>query len=36
MDLKVLGWKVVDNMHLAEDRDKTRTDVNMVLYLQVP
>jgi hypothetical protein len=33
---KVLGWKVVDQMHLAEDRDKRRAGVNMVMTMQVP
>jgi hypothetical protein len=35
VDLKVLGWKVVDRMHLAEDRDKRRAGVNMVMTVQV-
>jgi hypothetical protein len=30
------GWKVVDGMHLAQDRDHRWALVNMVMNLQVP
>jgi hypothetical protein len=36
MDLREAGWKVVDWIHLAEDRDQWRTLVNTVMNLRVP
>jgi len=35
-DLRETGWGIVDWMHLAQDRDKWQTVVNMVMYLGVP
>jgi len=35
MDLKEIGWEGVDWIHLAQDRDQWRADVNMVMCLQV-
>jgi hypothetical protein len=32
----ILGWEVVDWMHLAQDRDKWRTVVNTIVNLPVP
>jgi hypothetical protein len=36
MDLREIGWEVVDWMHLAQDRDQWWAHVNMVMNLQVP
>jgi hypothetical protein len=36
MDLREIGWKVVDWIHLAQDRDQWRAVVNMVIKLRVP
>jgi hypothetical protein len=36
MSLRETGWGIVDWMHLAQDRDKWQTVVNMVMYLGVP
>jgi hypothetical protein len=33
MDLREVGWQVVDWIHLAEDRDQWRTVVNAVMNL---
>jgi hypothetical protein len=33
MDLRKMGWKYVDWMHLAQDRDQWRALVNMVMKL---
>jgi hypothetical protein len=36
MDLKEIGWEVVDCKHLAQDRDQRRALVNTVMKLPVP
>jgi len=36
MDLKDIGWEVVDWIHVAPDRDKWRAFVKMVMNLRVP
>jgi hypothetical protein len=36
MDLRVIGWGVMDWIDLAQDRDQWRTLVNTVLNLWVP
>jgi hypothetical protein len=36
MDLREIGWEVVDLMHLAEDRNQWRALVNTVTNLRVP
>jgi hypothetical protein len=36
MDLMEIGWKDMDLMHLAEDRDWWETLVNTVMNLWVP
>jgi hypothetical protein len=36
LDLGEIGWGVMDQIHLAEDRDQWRTAVNMVMNLWVP
>jgi hypothetical protein len=36
MDLGEVGWCSVDWIGLAQDRDKWRTFVNAVMYIQVP
>jgi hypothetical protein len=36
MDLKETGWKVVDWMHLAQDRDQLRVLVNTRMNVRVP
>jgi len=35
MDLREGGWKGVDLMHLAQDRDKWLSLVNTVMYLHI-
>jgi hypothetical protein len=36
MDLREIGWKGVDWMHLAQDSDQYQTLINTVKNLQVP
>jgi len=36
MDVRETGWKGVDWMHLAQDRDHWRAVVDMVMNLRVP
>jgi hypothetical protein len=36
MDLREIGWGGMDWINLAQDRDKWRAVVNMVMNLQVP
>jgi len=36
MDLREVGWEVVDWRHLAQDEDQWQTLVNTVMNLQVP
>jgi len=36
MDLRELGWKGVDWIHLAQDREQWRALVNMEMKLQLP
>jgi hypothetical protein len=36
MDLKEIGWEVVDWMHLAQDRGQCRALVNMIMNLRFP
>jgi hypothetical protein len=36
MDLREIGWKCVDRIHLAQDSDQWRAIVNTVMNLQVP
>jgi hypothetical protein len=36
MDLREIGWEIVDWMHLAQDRDKWWAVMNMVMDFQVP
>jgi len=36
MDLKEIGWKHVDWMHLGKDRDQWQALVCMVMNLSVP
>jgi hypothetical protein len=36
MDLREVGWKDVDWIHLAQDRDQWRDLVNTVMNLRVP
>jgi hypothetical protein len=36
MDLREMGWKNVDWIHLPQDRDQWRILVNMVMNLRVP
>jgi hypothetical protein len=36
MDMKGIGWDRVGWIHLAEDRDKWRALVNVVMKLHVP
>jgi hypothetical protein len=35
MDVQETGWDGVDRINLAQDRDKWRSIVNMVMNLQV-
>jgi hypothetical protein len=35
LDLREIGWEVVDWMHLAQDRDQCRDVVNTVMNLRV-
>jgi hypothetical protein len=35
MDLRKIGWEIVDWMHLSQDKDQWRDLVNMVLNLRV-
>jgi len=36
MDLMEVGWKDVDWIHIAEDRDQWRAVVNNLMNLHVP
>jgi hypothetical protein len=36
MDLRGIGWDVIDWIDLAQDRDQWRTLVTTVMNLQVP
>jgi hypothetical protein len=36
IDVREIGWEVVDWMNMAEDRDQWRTVVNTVMNLRVP
>jgi hypothetical protein len=36
VDLREIGWKDVDWIHLAQDRDQWQALVNMVMKLRVP
>jgi len=36
MDLREIGWKGVDQIHLTWDRDQWQALVNMVMNFQVP
>jgi hypothetical protein len=36
MDLREIGFGVVDLIHLAQDRDRWRALVNTVMNLRVP
>jgi hypothetical protein len=36
MDLREIGWDVVDWIDMAQDRDQLKALVNTVLTLQVP
>jgi hypothetical protein len=36
IDLQKLGWKIVEWIHLAQDRDQWRALVNTVMNLRVP
>jgi hypothetical protein len=36
MDLREMGWDVVDWIDLAQDRDQWRALVNMVMNFRVP
>jgi hypothetical protein len=35
MDLRKIGWEVVEWIHLAQDRDQWRVFVNTVINIQV-
>jgi hypothetical protein len=35
MDLREVGWKDVDWIHLAQDRDQRRAVVNTIINLRV-
>jgi len=34
--LREIGWKGVDRMHLAQDRDQWQALVNMIMNIQLP
>jgi len=36
MNIREIGWKFVDWMHLAQDRDPWRAPLNTVMDLRVP
>jgi hypothetical protein len=36
MDLRKIGWGAMDWIDLAQDKDRCRTLVNMVMNLRVP
>jgi hypothetical protein len=36
MDLRVIGWNVMDWIHVAQDIDRWRAFVNTVMNLRVP
>jgi hypothetical protein len=36
MDLRGIGWEIVDWIHLAQNRDQGRALVNTVMNLRVP
>jgi hypothetical protein len=36
MNVREIGWEVVDWIHLAQDRDKLQVLVNTVMNLQLP
>jgi hypothetical protein len=36
MNLREIGWDVIDWMDLSQDRDQRRTIVNTVMNLRVP
>jgi hypothetical protein len=36
MDLREIGWRVVNWIHVAQDRDQLRDLVNTIMNLQVP
>jgi hypothetical protein len=36
MNLREIGWDVMDLIDLAQDRDRWRALVNMVMNLRVP
>jgi hypothetical protein len=36
MDLRVIGWSVMDWIHLAQDRDQWRALVKTAMNLRVP
>jgi hypothetical protein len=36
MDLREIGWEVVDWIDLAQDRDQWRALLNRVMNLQIP
>jgi hypothetical protein len=36
MDFREIGWKTVDWIYLAQDRDQWRAVVNVVMNLGVP
>jgi hypothetical protein len=35
MDLREMGWEIVTWIHLAQDKDQWRADVNTVMNLRV-
>jgi hypothetical protein len=36
MDIRGIGWEIVDWLHLAEDRDQWQALLNTVMNLRVP
>jgi len=36
MDLRETGWEDVDQIHMAQDRDKWRAVENMIMHHRVP